>query len=582
MGPRKLLQVLATLGALAGGSWLRAAGKEAWVEVKSPHFVAYSDAGEVEARKALKGFEAIRSVFQEVLPGIRVDPPKPMILLVVRNEASMKRFLPRDFEGKDASRPAGYFLPSADRDYALLRLDVGHHADQPYFVLFHEYTHGIVHLNFPALPVWLDEGLADFYGATEITSDQVGLGQVPAGRLARLRRGPLLPLETLLTVNHRSPEYQERDKFGMFYAQSWAFVHYLFMDEQAKKADLFQAYLKALPAAADPLAAARDGFGDLGKLQDTLARYARRPTYGHWDLPLRIKLTDRDFLTRVLNEAEGLLVRAEFLQQARRGREAQALLDAACTLAPGHPAVWTALGYGYLLRGERDKARAAFETSLQLGSQDFRTPYYLAKLAQDSPEPDRESPAQILAWLGAARALRPDFPGVHMALCLQYSLEPRDASGAIQEGLAAVELEPQALSHRANLGVAYMNLDRVEEAKTIGEQLPQLAVSRGDRRMAASYAESLARFLEARAAQIAVDRQAGQRASGTGKATPLKFSLPAHMAPLGTKVTELVSEGRISEALRSVEKALAEARTTYDRKVLRALRDDLKGRVVQE
>jgi len=557
---------------------LRAASKEAWVEVRSAHFVAYSDAGEAEARRALKGFEGIRSVFQGIFPGIRVDPPKPMIILVVEDQASMKRLLPREFEGRDPKSPSGIFASGPDRNYALLRLDVDQQADQPYFVLFHEYTHSIVHQNFPALPTWLDEGLADFYGATEIQSDRVLLGRVPTGRLARLRQGDALPLETLLQVTQASPHYREGEKTGMFYAQSWAFVHFLLMDEKARKAGLFQAFLKAHAESTGALAAAREGFGDLASLQTTLNQYARRSSFAFLNLPLAVELTDKDFQSRSLDHAEALVVRAEFLQHTRQPEAAELLLAEASRTAPRLPGLHTALAQGHLLRGELEQARAAFELALHLGSRDFRVPYQLARLAQDRLGSGPSDSTQILVWLEAVRALRPDFPGLHMALCRQYTWEPRDSARALQAGRAAVELEPQNLALRANLGLACMSLELEKEAMAIGEQLRTMAFTEEERRMAGSYAQDLERFrerLRARAAEAALRASRPEHEKGTsstvGPVAPVKFSLPSHLAALGQEVIQLVSRGKTPEAIRKVEQALATSKYDYDRKALRAL-----------
>jgi len=373
-----------SLAVLALGSVgvFHAASNETWVEVRSPHFLAYSDAGESEARKALTGFEGIRSVFQNAFPGLQVDPHKPMIIIVAADEASMKRFLPGQFEGKDPKRPAGVFLMRADRQYAILRLDIYHQVDQPYFSLFHEYTHSIVHQNFPSLPAWLDEGIADFYGATEIRSGQVYVGRLPTGRLRILHEQTHIPIETLLAVTHDSPHYKEGEKSGIFYAQSWAFVHYLFMDDQAKKAGLFQAYLKALSRATNPLEAALEAFGNLAALQRDLTRYSARTVFHFRILPLVVGSTDKEFQSRTLGDAEALVLRAEFLQYAQQERESRSLLDQALNLSPKEPWVHVALGYGHSLRGEDEAARLRFEEAIRLGSQDFRASYYLATLAQ--------------------------------------------------------------------------------------------------------------------------------------------------------------------------------------------------------
>ncbi len=574
------MRVLAFLGLLLAGPGLHSAQQETWIEVRSPHFVAYSNARESETRNILTGFEGIRTVFQQAFPALRVDPPKPMVVLVLENEAAMKRFLPREFDGKDPARPAGYFLSGADRNYAILRLDVEHQADQPYFVLFHEYTHGILHQNFAALPTWLDEGLADFYGATEIRSEQVFLGRIPMGRLGRLRESGRLPLETLLRVNHESPHYREGEKTGMFYAQSWALVHYLFMDGQAQKGGLLQAYLKALSGTADPLIAAQKGLGDLDQLQKHLGAYSRRSTFAFWKLPLAIPLADRDFRARALAASEALVVEAEFLQHSGYEGASLPLLERAAAFSPQQPEVQVALGYGHFLRGQKELAQRAFVASLRLGTKDFRAPYYLGLMAQEDAASGAGDAQQALRWLQQARDLRPDFPGTHMALCRQYSWDPSDPAEALREGRLALEAEPQNFANRANFGQACMNLGLEREAKAIGAELRNAASDARERRIAASYGLALEQFLERRKAQAAPPGEAAP-ASGQAQAQVpprLNFSLPSHLAPLGAEVMQLVSTGALEEAIQKVEQAHARASYAYDKKALRTLLDLLRTR----
>jgi tetratricopeptide (TPR) repeat protein len=562
---------------------LLAARKESWVEVKSPHFVVYSDAGEAEARKALLGFEGIRSVFGAAFQGIRVDPPKPMVIILAEDEASMKRFLPEPFQGKDPSRPAGVFIMRSDRNYAILRLDVDHQDNQPYFVLFHEYTHSIIHQNFPALPTWLDEGLADYYGATEIRSEQVYLGRVPRGRLDLLRSSVRLPLETLFSVTHDSPHYKEGEKTGIFYAQSWAFVHYLFMDEGARKAGVFRAYLKALDRGGDPPAAAQEAFGDLAKLGRTLSSYYNQPRFFFWNLPLAVKVLDKDFQARPIDEAGALVVRAEFLQYTQQEADARLLLSRALALAPQRAEVQAALGYGYFLQGEKEAARGAFLSAIQLGSKDFRPPYYLAILAQEGLGRGATGSAQILAWLEAVKTLCPDFPATHMALCRQYTWDPRDPAKAVEEGRMAVALDPKNLTNLVNLGHICMNLDLEKDAQAIGEALNRSATSSNDQMLAKAYEHSLAVFLEGRKVSAMAPSAVNHAPdpfphTHAGSDVSIKFSLPSHLAPLGQEVMQLVSKGQLDEAIRKVEAALPKAHYDYDRKALRSLLKSLQAR----
>ncbi len=44
----------------------------------------------------------------------------------------------------------------------------------------------------------------------------------------------MLPLKTLFEVDHKSPHYNESKKKGIFYAQSWALMHYLLIGKTGR------------------------------------------------------------------------------------------------------------------------------------------------------------------------------------------------------------------------------------------------------------------------------------------------------------------------------------------------------------
>jgi len=92
-------------------------------------------------------------------------------------------------------------------------------------IVYHEYTHSIMHLNLHWLPVWLDEGLANFYGYTRFQKDKIYIGAPPPPH--ELPHGPYIPIETLIGVDQNSPYYHSEDKVHQFYGESWGLVHFL-------------------------------------------------------------------------------------------------------------------------------------------------------------------------------------------------------------------------------------------------------------------------------------------------------------------------------------------------------------------
>ncbi len=85
--------------------------------------------------------------------------------------------------------------------------------------LRHEYTHGVLHASLQDVPLWLDEGLAEYF---EVASRPAGLNREYASRVASdFAKGwhpNLERLESLQAVG----DMQKAD-----YLESWAWVHFL-------------------------------------------------------------------------------------------------------------------------------------------------------------------------------------------------------------------------------------------------------------------------------------------------------------------------------------------------------------------
>jgi hypothetical protein len=587
---------------------LHAARTEPWVEVRSPHFQAYGDARAAVVRDVLRAFEEIRVVFKQVFPTICVDPPRPMILIVVRDEASMKRFLPRQFEGRSPQRPAGLFLTTKDRDYAIVRMDaIGRETPQGMATVFHEYTHCILHLNFPRMPVWLDEGLADFYGATEIEDDRVVIGRASEDRLACLRKQPFLPLGTLLSVTHDSPDYQEGSRTGIFYSESWALVHYLLSSGTTQKGELFKAYMKALDADPNGLAAAKSVFGDLATFKPAFQAYAKQFRFHTWIFPRSAPIQAADLTETPVDPATALLLRAEFLDYLDLHQEARDVLRGLESAPPPGPAYQVALGMSAMNRNDAREAKRAFRKALCLGTKDFRAPAYLASLLRDGAgtEGAKDEPRALLEQ---ALALRSDIPWVHSMLGTTLAQDPARASQAIQEARKAVDLEPIEGYLRANLGVTFMILGQEEGARSVGETLTHQARDAQDRALASAYGKQLDGWLARRKARAEAIKQqtiqeeaikqaealeaarkapsvrsslsrAPRRPNHPPVTTPFHFSLPDRLAPLGQDVLVLVSQRKLKAAQEKVRKALAQPCTPEERRALEWLSSQLKARI---
>jgi hypothetical protein len=94
-------------------------------------------------------------------------------------------------------------------------------------IVFHEYVHFLVERQVDYLPLWLNEGFAEFYGTSSVEKERVLVGRAAPWNLQLLQTRAPLPIEALLAADASSPLYNEQDRASIFYGQSWVVVHYL-------------------------------------------------------------------------------------------------------------------------------------------------------------------------------------------------------------------------------------------------------------------------------------------------------------------------------------------------------------------
>ena len=273
----KKFQIVFILLALTAFDRSAHARNDPWIEVTSPHFRVSSDSGEKDARRVARECEEIRAVFLADHPTLRVDGGRPLIVIAVKDEDALKVLLPDYWAEKDHVRPPGAFKSYNDEDFAVLRTDVAvSNGINPYYALYEEYVFSLLRLNYGALPLWLRTGLADYYGNTLIDDKYTELGHPINWQIALLQRSQLIPLFDLLNADSRSPLVNDRDKQSLFYAESWAIVHYLALSPDIANQDLLNKYLKSWRETGDSTEAARRTFGDLKKFESKIDDYCYR------------------------------------------------------------------------------------------------------------------------------------------------------------------------------------------------------------------------------------------------------------------------------------------------------------------
>src|SRR5215204_2278255 len=203
------------------------AAKDTWVSVRTKNFFMLGNAGEKDIRKVALKLEQFREVFTWLFPKMKFNTPVPTTVIVFKSDSSYTPFKPR-------ANTAGYFQAGLDVNYITLTTELRGEQD-PFSVIFHEYTHLLVNNTFERVPVWFNEGLAEYYSTFNIADDQkITLGAPIGNHVLLLRQNKMLPLKTLFEVDRSSAHYNEANKQSIFYAQSWALMHYLIIGKEGR------------------------------------------------------------------------------------------------------------------------------------------------------------------------------------------------------------------------------------------------------------------------------------------------------------------------------------------------------------
>ena len=447
---------------------------ETWTEVRSPHFVVVTNSNEKQGSRVADQFERMREVFHAAFPKLQIDPGSPIIVLAIRDEKDFKALEPEAYLAKGSLRLGGLFLRAPDKNYVLMRLDA--EGEHPYSVVYHEYTHLLLGKAAEWMPLWLNEGLAEFYQNTEIRDKDALLGEPSRDDIMLLRQTRLLPLATLFTVDQKSPYYHEENKGSIFYAESWALTHYIEVKDNRDKTSRLSQYSDLLIQKVDPVTAAARAFGDLKQLQSALETYIQQAAFNYFKMATTTAVDDSAFKVEVMTPAQADAIRADFLAYNERTADAKALIDHVLQEDPKNVQAQETLGFMEFQQHHLDEARQRYAQAVQLDSQSYLAHYYFAAISMMSTVAPSDE-AQIESSLRASIKLNPSFAPSYDRLAAFLGMRRRNLEEARMMGLTAVSLDPGNAGYRINVANALLAMGQGENAIKVLDNAAKLAKS---------------------------------------------------------------------------------------------------------
>jgi tetratricopeptide (TPR) repeat protein len=433
-----------------------------WVEARSAHFIVLSNANQKDAVGLASHFERMRAVFATLLPADDDDSARPIQVVAVRDQKDMQAMEPTAYLTQGGVNLSGFFLHSVDKDYILVRVDADE--EHAYSVVYHEYTHSMLRRASGWMPLWLNEGLAQFYENTDFDDKAAWLGEANPAQLSLLKRSELLPLKTLLTVDAGSPYYHNEAEGSLFYAESWALTHFLTVSDRLQGTHRVRDYTERMALGEDSVTAATLAFGDLNKLQAGLGDYVVQRKFMYFMMPAERKIDAKSIAVRAVPETEADAVCADVMAHTDRTTEAASLLDGVLRADARQGLAHETMGYLRYQAGDFAAAKKWFGEAVEIDPESFRAHAYFASAMARAG--DRRDDAAIETNLREAIRLNPEFAPACDALALFGARRHRDLNEAESLGRRAVELEPGELSFR--LDCAEVMTDNNHFAEALG------------------------------------------------------------------------------------------------------------------
>jgi len=451
-----------------------ASAADAWIQVKTDHFTVVSNASERRARNVGWQFEQVRAAIAKGWPWARVELNRPVFVIAVKDEDSMRAMAPEFWQQRGGTRPGSVFATGSDRHYVLLRADIEEEGQgmNPYSQAYWSYSALVLEASFNrGLPLWLTNGLASVLSNTVVGDKEIVFGKPLPWLVERAQTSPHVSLAELFAVDRQSPYYRQGVTRERFDAQCWALVQFMLFGEKAAVGRRLNQLSAMLQNGVASDAAVREVYGSLDALDQAYSLYLHQGVFTYGRLQVASDTSALKAPVEKLSLAESDADRAAFHASMGRAVEARALLAEARRADPSLAIPDEVEGMLLDREQKSDEARQVFAKAVAAGSKNYYVYYRLASLAS-GPGMTVESMTTLAGHLDQATKLNPSF-GPAFGYLASVELQLNHGDRAVDAAQHAITLEPGNASSRMILANAFVRLSRRDEAlKAAQDALP--------------------------------------------------------------------------------------------------------------
>jgi tetratricopeptide (TPR) repeat protein len=317
------------------------AADENWLLARSKHFVFISSADENRTRAVAAELETLASALTQVDATFSAATATPTRVILFTRGRESRPYFDLLLKRRDTNA-SGVFVAQREGGSMLINDDYGWRgADK---APLHELVHYLMQSGDAHAPLWLEEGIAEYFSNATIRSRSISAGEPISGHIALLRQRPHIPLAQLFDATRDSDIYNASNAQTVFYAESWAIVDWLVRTSRNGGAD-FYAFVHDVSHGSSVEAALQTRYHrSLREVDWAISRFAGS-SRSSFAITLPVPATDVSVATQPLDRASMLYELGHLLAGMEElSGEAERHFRAALDVNPRHARALAGLG----------------------------------------------------------------------------------------------------------------------------------------------------------------------------------------------------------------------------------------------
>jgi len=207
--------------------------EQPWARIVTPHFDIISSSGDRRTRDLARDLETLAAALADIRPATTPTPHTRVFVFARRREVQPYFDL---LLHRDKADVSGAFV--AQTNSATMFIDDSRRISDrtPY----HELVHYLMGNSSQRAPLWVEEGLAEYYSSAEVHGGIIRVGAPIREHTERLKRGKLIPISEVFTTTDSIEQ--------TFYAESWAIVDWMITRDRRAFDAFFRDVLTGMPS----------------------------------------------------------------------------------------------------------------------------------------------------------------------------------------------------------------------------------------------------------------------------------------------------------------------------------------------